>query len=252
MINPGDIQAFMSALCGVGGKTLDIILHTPGGIAEATEQIVSYLRSKFDDIRVFVPQNAMSAGTIFACGANRIVMGKHSAIGPIDPQVLIRHNGGVFSVAAQSLLDEFALAQTSINTQGTNPLLWINKINMYHPGQLIECRKAINLSKSLVREWLKRYMFAGLPDGEAKANAIADWLADHNNFLTHGRSIGIDLARSHGLVVDALEADQKLQEAVLSVFHATVGTFMTTPCVKIVENHLGRGAFTMMEAVPQP
>lgn len=252
MINTGDIQSFMSALIGVKGPVLDVILHTSGGVAEATEQIVSYLRAKFSDLRVIVPQNAMSAGTIFACAANRIVMGKHSALGPIDPQLLIRHNGGVYSVAAHSLLAEFQLAQASINTPNTNPLLWINKVNMYHPGQLIECQKAINLSKTLVKDWLQRYMFGGMPDAQQRAGAVADWLGEHNNFLTHGRPIGIEQARAHGLVVDALEEDQAFQEAVLSVFHATVATFLVTPCVKMVENDAGRGAFILVEPASGP
>src|SRR5713101_3291427 len=43
---------------------LDIILHTPGGGIAATQSIVSYLQKMFGrDIRAFIPQLAMSAGT---------------------------------------------------------------------------------------------------------------------------------------------------------------------------------------------
>ena len=49
---------------------------------------------------------------------------------------------------------------------------------------------------------------------------------------------------------DALEEDQGLQEAVLSVFHAVAMTFLSTPCVKLVENHNGKGSFQM--ATPSP
>jgi ClpP class serine protease len=48
------------------GKDLDLIVHSPGGSPEATEAIVTYLRSKFNDIRVIVPQAAMSAATMLA------------------------------------------------------------------------------------------------------------------------------------------------------------------------------------------
>lgn len=77
-----DIQGFISALHGLNGKKLDLILHSPGGSLEAAEQIVSYLRSKYGHIRAIVPQNAMSAATMLACACDEIVMGKHSAIGP--------------------------------------------------------------------------------------------------------------------------------------------------------------------------
>ena len=68
-------------------RGLDLILHTPGGFPEAAESIVKYLRSKFStNIRVIVPHLSMSAGTMIACAGKEIVMGKHSSLGPIDPQ----------------------------------------------------------------------------------------------------------------------------------------------------------------------
>ena len=237
-----DIQGFMSALVGIKGEALDLIVHSSGGSAEATEQLVNYLRGKFTDIRVFVPQNAMSAATMLACAADRIVMGKHSAIGPIDPQLIINNE---MTVAAQSIIDEFVSAQQAI-TQGQSPILWIQKVKQYPPGLLATCSKVIQLAKQLVEEWLNKFMFAGDSQGANKAKQISDWLGDNQNFLTHGRSIGIEKARSQGLEIDALEDDQALQEAVLSVFHATMATFQTTPCCKIIENHKGKGAFALI------
>ena len=55
-INDSDITGFMNALKGMDcSKGLDLILHTPGGIPTATEGIVRYLRTKFNDIRIIVP-----------------------------------------------------------------------------------------------------------------------------------------------------------------------------------------------------
>lgn len=51
----------MSAVHELKGESLDIIIHNPGGSAEATEQIVLYLRKMFSHIRAIIPQNAMSA-----------------------------------------------------------------------------------------------------------------------------------------------------------------------------------------------
>ncbi len=64
MINDEDIQALMEVTYQLKGTDLDLILHSPGGSPEATEAIVSYLRSKFRNIRVIVPQIAMSAATM--------------------------------------------------------------------------------------------------------------------------------------------------------------------------------------------
>jgi ClpP class serine protease len=68
-------------------KGLDLILHTPGGDMAATESLVDYLRQMFGkDIRAIVPQIAMSGGTMIALAWKEILMGKHSNLGPIDPQ----------------------------------------------------------------------------------------------------------------------------------------------------------------------
>ena len=68
-IGDEDMQAFMEVSHGLEGDELDLILHSPGGSPEAAEAIVSYLRSRFSDIRVVVPQLAMSAATMIACSS---------------------------------------------------------------------------------------------------------------------------------------------------------------------------------------
>lgn len=65
-----DIHGLMEVNRDVDGPALDIIIHSPGGQAEATDSIVRYLRSRFDDIRVFVPFAAMSAATMWTLAAN--------------------------------------------------------------------------------------------------------------------------------------------------------------------------------------
>ena len=246
-INLGDVQLFMSALNKVKGDKLDLIIHTPGGSAEATEQIVKYLRQKFTDLRVIVPQAAMSAGTMLACAANKIVMGRHSALGPIDPQLTMPTPDGQFTAAAQSLVDEFNAAVAAIKANPNSPdvPILVARLKQYPPGFLTECNKAIKLAKQLVKEWLKAYMFRGDAAKASTADAIGEWLGTNQNFLTHGRPISALDAQQKGLDVDLLEDDQKLQDAVLSVFHATTATFEMTPCLKFSENHEGRGSFVM-------
>ena len=110
-IGDEDMQAFMEVSQGLESNHLDLILHSPGGSPEATEAIVSYLRSRFSHIRVIVPQLAMSAATMIACAADEIVLGKHSFLGPTDPQLLIDTALGVRAVPAQAVLDQFDRAQ---------------------------------------------------------------------------------------------------------------------------------------------
>lgn len=63
-ISVHDIQLFMAVLNNLKGKKLDLILHSPGGSIEATEQLVNYLREKYNTIRAIIPGNAMSAAQL--------------------------------------------------------------------------------------------------------------------------------------------------------------------------------------------
>ena len=94
-VDESDIHGFMIALHGLKpDKPLLLILHSPGGSPEAAEGIVDYLHHRFlsQEIHVVVPHLAMSAATMIACAANKIIMGKHSFLGPIDPQVSLGTN----------------------------------------------------------------------------------------------------------------------------------------------------------------
>ncbi len=63
-INDEDKNGFMMAIHKMDRtKGLDLILHTPGGGLTAAQSITNYLHSMFgNDIRVLIPQLAMSAG----------------------------------------------------------------------------------------------------------------------------------------------------------------------------------------------
>lgn len=240
----GDMQGFMSALHGLHNQNLDLIIHSPGGSVEAAEQVISYLRTKYTHIRAIIPQNAMSAATMLACACDKIIMGKHSAIGPIDPQITFpMQNGQLFTAPAHSILSEFEKAKREILANPGFAPLWIPKVSSWPPAILDICEQTIELAKTKVENWLESYMFVGQADAHAKARNIADWLGTYSNHLTHGRPIPIAVAQDKGLIVTALEDDQNLQEKVLSVFHAAVVTFEVTNCVKIIENQHGVGTY---------
>jgi ClpP class serine protease len=66
---------------------IDVILHTPGGLVLAAEQIARALRDHQGRVTVFVPHYAMSGGTLIALAADEIVMDPHAVLGPVDPQL---------------------------------------------------------------------------------------------------------------------------------------------------------------------
>ena len=238
-IGDDDIQGLMEVTAGLGsGSKLDLILHSPGGSPLAAEAIVSYLRSRFSYIRVIVPNLAMSAATMICCAADEVVLGKHSFLGPTDPQMLLDTPLGMRFVPAQAILNQFDLARRqTVDPDGL--AVWLPMLNQYGPDLLIQCEEALAMSVELVATWLESYMFKHLPDSVEKSRETAEWFANHKNFRSHGRHIPrADLGDK--INVTNLESDPVLQDLSLSVFHATTHTFPGTSAVKIIENHAGR------------
>jgi hypothetical protein len=232
-INDGDKNGFMAVIYQLDrSKGLDLLLHTPGGDSAATESLVDYLRQMFGtDIRAVVPQLAMSAGTMVALSCKEILMGKHSSLGPIDPQI-----GGL---PAHGIIEEFTRAATEIQQNQMRIPLWQPIIAKYSPTLIGECEKAIIWSKEMVKNWLITGMFLGDPDAALKADRVITELSDHALTKSHARHISIQRARDIKLKVTGLEDDDALQEAVLTVHHAFIHTLSATPAVKIIENHCG-------------
>lgn len=244
-----DLQGIMEVVHGLTGPGLDLILHSPGGSLAAAESLVTYLRSKFEHIRVIVPQLAMSAATMIACAADCVVLGKHSFLGPIDPQVTVNTKLGQRMVPAQAILDQFEQAKKECEDP-KKLAAWLPMLDQYGPDLLVQCKNASALSEELVRDWLARYMFRWNPEKAVKAEKIAKWLADHGLWKSHSRHIPRDALAAKGLKIEPLEDDQTAQDLFLSVFHATTHTFGATPAVKIIENHLGKAFIKQFQMVP--
>lgn len=232
-INDNDITGFMNAIKGLDcTKGLDLVLHTPGGSPTAAEGIVKYLHSKFnDDIRIIVPQMAMSAGTMLACSAKSILMGKQSCLGPIDPQY-----GGI---PAYNIIKEFREAKADIENNPKSKEYWKLQLDKYPAAFFYSVADAISLSSTLATEWLTKYMFSELPQADAKKKVSKILTKLNANNKSHSRHFTVDFCQELGLNVESLELDQELQDIVLSAHHAFVITFDNSTATKIIENHAG-------------
>lgn len=243
-----DMQGLMEAVSNVEERELDLILHSPGGSAEAAESIVEYLRTRFDHIRVIVPIAAMSAATMLALSADEIVMGAHSQLGPIDPQFTITTPEGPRSSPGQAILDQFEMAQGQVSGNPNSIGAWLPILRSYSPGLLAQCISARELAEKFVSDWLRRFMFKGDADANEKADRIAEWFSNYSRFKSHGRRVSRDEARDLGLRIVDLEADDELQDRILAVHHSIQHTLSGTALVKGIENHHGR-AWMLLQQV---
>ncbi len=151
---------------------IDVILHTPGGLVLAAEQIARALRSHGGRVTVFVPHYAMSGGTLIALASDEIVMDAHAVLGPVDPQLGQYPAASIVSVAERKPIervddDTLILADVA--------------------------KKALRQVHAAVAELAARRL------SPEQANALADQLATGQ--WTHDYPITVDEARTLGLAV---------------------------------------------------
>ena len=148
---------------------IDLILHTPGGLVLAAEQIAMALCKHPARVTVFVPHYAMSGGTLIALAADEIVMDPNAVLGPVDPQV-----GQYPAVSILNVLESKPMKDIDDET------LILADIS----------RKAISQVKTTVRS------IAGEHFPADQAAQLADLLASGN--WTHDYPIQVEEARGMG------------------------------------------------------
>lgn len=246
-----DLNGYMSVIYGMDVKKgLTLVLHTPGGETNAAETTVAYLRSKFNDIEVIVPTFAMSAGTMITLAADRIVMGRQSQLGPIDPQMPMPAAGR--AVSARAIVDQFAQAKTEIMGDLTTAHAWAPVLQSLGPALLVEAKNALDYGERMVAQWLANYMFKMWPDGKARGLAAAAHFNDATVHKSHGRRIGRDEAREQGIQVEDLETSQDLQDAVLTAYHVMTIAFEKGPAAKMLWSDTGRLWVKNLQFQPMP
>jgi hypothetical protein len=228
-IAPEEINGFRAVMKGMDWKKgLTLLLHTPGGNPNAAETVGEYLLSKFDRIETIVPTYAQSAGTMLAMISDRIIMGRQSQLGPIDPQLLI--NG--MSVSALSVEGQFDRAKKEIIAEERVAHAWAPILQSLGPGLLVESSRALEYGKRVVARWLEVRALRGRKGCKAKAKKLAASLAAAPTNVNHGQRIDIAEVKQMGLTAVALEADQNLQEAVLSLYHIVTILFEKSPVTR--------------------
>ncbi len=150
---------------------IDLLLHTPGGLVLASEQIAYAVRSHPGKVTVLVPHYAMSGGTLIALAADEIVMDEAAVLGPVDPQL-----GGMPAAALVRVA-----AKKPVERLDDRTLILADM-----------AEKALRHMKQVVRELLE-----GL--GPERAETIAEELA--GGHYTHDDPITVAEARALGLPV---------------------------------------------------
>jgi len=238
IIDQTDKAGFSDLIEGIQGSPLDVFIHSPGGFAENTEELVKLLRANFDDIRFVVPHSAMSAATMFCLSGNVILMDDRSALGPIDPQIQLPLQQGQIFMPAQVIVDGFKKAREAIADDPNALPVFLPWLSQY--GAFVQiCQDAIELSVTLAKEWIATYMFPRRRNREMLAEKIASYLSNRDIHKSHNRRIGIFEATKHGLNIFDMRQDPHLRDLIWQLYCCVELYFDRSPAYKLFENAHG-------------
>src|SRR5207244_13549946 len=155
------------------GLPIDVILHTPGGLVLAAEQIASALGDHPGRVTVLVPHYAMSGGTLIALAADEIIMDPHAVLGPVDPQL---GNHPAVSILA-------AVERKPVERVDDETLILANI-----------AQKALHQVREVVVELASRRLPAD--KAEALANSLTGgaWAHDYPITVAEARALGFAVA----------------------------------------------------------
>jgi ClpP class serine protease len=225
-LEAGDIPVLGIVLRSIGDvQTLSLILHSPGGDGTCVEKVVALCRAQCKHFRVIIPNRAKSAATMIALGADEILMGPSSEIGPIDAQVPVVIEGIPRYVSAQSFIDaRDALLKRYKEAleKKEDPQPILQMIASLDIPFIEECQRMMDFGRDVVRELLGKYMFARDKAKDAKIDKIVEMLSSVKKHKVHGRFISGNTAkRELKLSVRLLAKDDPLWQSVWEYYTRT-------------------------------
>jgi ClpP class serine protease len=203
-ISPEIIDLFVEHLDEIGPtKKISLLLHTNGGDTAAAWRLVNLLHTFCDELEVIITAKALSAGTLISLGANKIVMTKQAALGPIDPSInhplnpLIPNAPHVKAPVSVEAIRGYLDAATELGIKDASSLtqILVDLSNKVHPlvlGQIFRSREQIRF---LAKKLLKRQL-----EDEQKTKEIIDFLCAESG--SHDYTINRREARDLGLNIE--------------------------------------------------
>lgn len=206
-------------------KNIDLFLYSHGGAVDTPYKVVMLIREFCEKFSVIVPFSAKSAASMIALGADEVVMGPISELGPIDP--LVKHpEYKDFWIPVQAFRCCFEyieeLANKSSNPEVTEIIIkaLLNKLD---PWLLGDYEKALKASKQYAESLLSKFM---LRNDKARIREVTEALT--NSYYSHGYPICRQEAKDLGLTIT--EASGELWDVIWKLYLVYEGMFCNVKC----------------------
>lgn len=194
---------------------VDVMVHSTGGDALTAWKLMSMLRERFKKVYVLVPYMAFSAATLFALGADEIIMHPHSSLGPIDPQITVVRPDGMgrrFAYEDVGAFLRFLANEVKISEQVHITAVIEKLFSAIDPVTVGAAKRASELSSSVGERLLLLHMKQ--IEDKAKARQIAVDL--NKSFFAHGDAVS--RSRAKELQLSVADEDKKLEQLIWDAF----------------------------------
>jgi hypothetical protein len=202
MLVPPHAKMFAELLQAIGEQdNLDLYLVSPGGLVDPALKIAKLCRAHAKrKLSVLLPHYAKSAATLLALGADELVMGPASELGPIDPRITINDNyGRQMNVSATAIRDALKVIEEFCGDSPERALKYMPLIETINLDALGEYERALAASKDYAKELLRS---GRLLQDKSKLSGVVRKLAA--------------LYRSHGYPITAKDAREVFQFQVVT------------------------------------
>ena len=164
---------------------------------------------------MLVPIAAFSAATLFALGADEIVMYLHASLGPIDPQItIVQPDGGrrSFSYEDVGAFLRFLSNEVKISEQVHISAVIEKLFSVVDPVNVGAAKRASELSSSVGERILLLHMTE--TEDKTKARQIAEDL--NTSFFAHGDAVSRSRARELNLRI--ADEDKELEKLIWDAY----------------------------------
>lgn len=217
-------------------QKIDLVMHSYGGAVDTPYKLVMLIREFCQEFAVIVPFVAKSAASMVVLGADEVVMGPISELGPIDP--LVKHplykDLWVPVQAVQHCLDYLQRSLADSPDPELVTFILSPMLNKLDPWLLGDYEKALKASRQYAEALLSRYMLKDFPD---KVPMVTKALTEA--YFSHGYPIGREEAKQLGLRVT--DAEGELWEVIWELYLGYEELFAAEDKKALITVHSGNG-----------
>jgi hypothetical protein len=188
-------------------KGIALVINSPGGWGLTAERIINICRSYSGtkEYIALVPGKAKSAATMICLGASKIIMGRTSELGTVDPQLTIKEKDKISRFSVYNVVKSYErLFENAVKEKGGNLQPYLQQLANYDERDIAEYRTSLALSDDIAVKALKTGMLQKLSEDIIKKK-IGIFLIPEERAKVHGRPINAEEALSCDLNIDIKE-----------------------------------------------